>query len=260
MNLIMFNPLTKSVGGEVSINSLLHFEKVTPKKVSDFIFEQLEEAIILKELLGDEQIPSERELAAIFSASRLAVREALAQLEALGLVEKRIGAKGGTFVLPITLNSHQRNKMKISENWDYMRSIFEFRTVIEPEAAFLAAQRITDEELQQLKEYMETSMEPDCSREMFRALDVKIHLGIAKASGNPYLRKAIRQIRTKINPALDLMPFSRVVRSVNNEEHNALFLALSAHDGLKAREMMSYHISKSAEAIYERVFTPNEEI
>lgn len=244
----------------MSANSPWHFEKVTPKKVSDFIFEQLEEAIILKELMSDEQIPSERELSVIFSASRLAVREALAQLEALGLVEKRVGAKGGTFVLPLTLNSHRRNREEIAKNWEVMLKIFEFRAVIEPEAAFLAAERMTDEELKQLQEYIEASMNPDCSREVFRALDVKIHLSIAQASGNPYLGKAIRQIRTKINPALDLMPFSEHVRSVNNQEHEALFLALSSHDGLKSRKLMKQHINMSAEAIYSRVFKKHDDI
>lgn len=40
----------------------LQFEKVNSKKVSDFILEQLEEAIILKELLSEEQLPTERSL------------------------------------------------------------------------------------------------------------------------------------------------------------------------------------------------------
>ncbi|GJM70884.1 hypothetical protein HMSSN036_31000 [Paenibacillus macerans] len=78
----------------MSIQFPLPFEKVSTKKVSEFIKEQLEEAIILKEFMSEDQLPSERELAEIFNASRITVREALAALEAKGLIEKRVGAKG----------------------------------------------------------------------------------------------------------------------------------------------------------------------
>ncbi|MEK4327536.1 FCD domain-containing protein [Paenibacillus sp. FSL R7-0297] len=236
----------------------LQFEKVNSKKVSDFILEQLEEAIILKELLSEEQLPTERELATIFNASRLAVREALGQLEANGLIEKRVGAKGGTFVLPVTMNSHRRTKKEIEREWDKMLKVFEFRMLIEPEAAFLAAGRITPEEVEQLQELLDMSRAEDCPRELFRALDVKFHLNIAKSSNNLYFEKAVRQIRTQINPALDLMPYNHEIRSVNCENHSLLLEAIQARDAGLSKEIMRQHIAKSAEAIYARVFDGGE--
>ncbi|WP_059049377.1 FadR/GntR family transcriptional regulator [Paenibacillus senegalimassiliensis] len=246
--------------GAVSLNLPVQFEKVSSKKISDFIFGQLEEAIILKELKSDEQIPSERDLAVIFGASRLAVREALAQLEELGLVEKRVGAKGGTFILPLTLNSHRRNREELIRNWDALMEVFEYRTIVEPQAAHLAARKITDEELHRLREYIEASTDPACTRETFRALDVQIHLSVAKASGNAYLYRSIRQIRTKINPALDLMPYNETIRSHNNEEHQALYQALSRRDAEASRDIMCRHISQSAEAISSRMFEEQGDI
>lgn len=235
----------------------LHFEKVSSKKVSDFILDQLEEAIILKDLMSEEQLPTERELAEIFDASRLAVREALAQLEAKGLIEKRVGAKGGTFVLPITMNSHRRTREEIKRNWGTMLKIFEFRSVIEPEAAYLAAQRISAEELARLEDYLLQGKDEDCPRELFRALDVKLHMAIAKASGNEHFEKSVRLIRTRINPALDLMPYDREIRKINNETHTLLYEAIRARDAERSRELMRKHIGKSAEAIYARVFGEN---
>ena len=231
------------------------FQQVSPKKVSDFILEQLEEAIILKEFLSEEQLPTERELAAVFNASRLAVREAPSQLEQDGLIEKRLGAKGGTFVLPLTLNSHQRNREEIKRNWDQMLKMFEFRNIIEPEAASLAASRITTEELNQLKGFVEASMEADCTRELFRAMDVKFHLCIAKASGNYYFEKSVRQIRTRINPALDLMPYNEAIKLSSYEKHMVLLDALREGNGKLAKEIMKHHTSHTADAVYLRVFT-----
>ncbi|WP_438348145.1 FadR/GntR family transcriptional regulator [Paenibacillus sp. FA6] len=237
----------------MSIQFPLHFEKVSAKKVSDFIREQLEEAIILKEVLSEEQLPTERELAEIFNASRITVREALSQLEAKGLIEKRVGAKGGTFVLPVTANSHKRTRAEIERDWEHMLKVFEYRTMIEPEGAFLAAERISAGELELLQSYLDKSIEPDCSRELFRALDVKFHLSIAKASCNPYYEAAVRQIRTKINPALDLMPYDEHIRTVNYDVHTEILRALQAHDCYKSREVMKRHIEHSADAIYARL-------
>ncbi|MNW27218.1 Pyruvate dehydrogenase complex repressor [compost metagenome] len=229
------------------------FEKVSSIKVSEFIREQLEEAIILKEIMSEEQLPSERELAEIFNASRITVREALAVLEAKGLIEKRVGAKGGTFVLPITGNAHKRTIAEIKRDWEHMLQVFEYRTIVEPEGAFLAAERITAGELQQLEDYIQQSIEPDCTREWFRALDVKFHLTIAKASGNSYLESAVRQIRTQINPALDLMPYNEQIRSINYGVHSEILEALKAHDPVRSQERMKNHIKFSAEAIYARL-------
>jgi len=237
----------------------VHLEQVNAKKVSDFILEQLEEAILLKELMSEQQLPTERELASIFNASRLAVREALGQLEEKGLIEKRVGAKGGTFVLPITMNSHLRNRQELADNWEEMLRLFEYRLVIEPEAAALAAQRITNEELAELQSYLELSRVATCPRELFRALDVKFHLKIAQASGNRHFEQAVRKIRTRINPALDLMPYNDQVRQVNNEKHASLFEALKARDHELSRAMMRQHIGGSADAIHSRVFSPPTE-
>lgn len=236
----------------------VRLEQVNAKKVSDFILEQLEEAIILKELLSEQQLPTERELASIFNASRLAVREALSQLEDKGLIEKRVGAKGGTFVLPVTMNSHLRNRKELEDNWEDMLRLFEYRLTIEPEAAALAAERITNEQLEELHSYLELSRVVTCPRELFRALDVKFHLKIAQASGNRYYEQAVRRIRTRINPALDLMPYNEQIRRTNNERHTALFEALKARDRNQSRDVMRQHIDGSADAIYARVFRPRD--
>lgn len=231
----------------------VQFEQVKAKKVSDFIFDQLEEAIILKDLLPEEQLPTERELAIIFNASRLAVREALEQLEEQGLIEKRVGAKGGTFVLPVTLHASQRKREELRKEWAEIETLLEYRAVIEPEGAYLCAERISSDELDTLYSYVKASMEPDCSRELFRALDVKLHLLIARASGNVYIEKAVRQIRTRINLALDIMEFNPQIRSTSYEKHMQLLEAISRRDAQQAKQMMAQHIKETRTALFSRI-------
>lgn len=237
----------------MSIHFSIDLKQVSAKKISDFVYEQLEEAIILKEIMPDQQLPTERELAGIFHASRMVVREALGRLEDAGLIIKKVGAKGGTFVQSITLNSHLRSPEDIKNKGVNLKELFEFRLLIEPEAAALAARCITDEQLEQLEDYLEISRDEQISRELFRALDVKFHLDIAKASGNSYLEKAIRMIRTQINPALDFMPFNDEIRKVNLDKHNQLIIALRQHNEEAAKQLMKEHIRSSATAIFEKI-------
>jgi DNA-binding FadR family transcriptional regulator len=230
------------------------FKQVIPKKVSDFILEQLEEAIILKEVLPEEQLPPERELATMFKVSRLAVREAIAELEAIGLIERRLGAKGGTFVLPLTANAHQRTREEIKQNWDQVKDMLEFRSIIEPEAARLAAERITSQQLEQLGDYVRRSKEEGCTREKFRALDVRFHLAIASASGNSYIQNAVRRIRTRINPILDLMPYGPEIKRSTIEMHTMLHDVLASRDGDQASLVMKQHIGDTLHAVHSIVF------
>jgi DNA-binding FadR family transcriptional regulator len=217
------------------------FRHVSSKHISDFVLEQLEEAIFLKEILPDEQLPPERELAQMFNASRMVVREAIAELEKRGLVEKRLGAKGGTFVLPIAHKALEYAKEQIVEQKEQLKELLEFRSIIEPEAAGLAAVKITDEELGSLRKILDTSIQ-DCTREQYRSLDVKFHLLIAHASRNSFIENAVRQIRKKINLGLDLLPFDDQIKATSNRVHEQLYDALVRRDKDRARELMRQHI------------------
>lgn len=232
----------------------LELKKVSAKKISDFIFEQLEEAIILKELLPEWQLPTEHELAKRFDASRMAVREALARLEKQDLIIKKVGAKGGTFVQPVTLNTHLRSPEDIRLKWPALSEVFEYRELIEPEAAFLAAKRLKPEEIEQLEELIIKGEDPDISRESFRALDVRFHLLIAKGSGNRYIEQAVRKIRTEINPTLDLIPYDDYTKKSNLHMHKQLLTALKAQNEHLARKLMDEHIKRSLSRIYEKLW------
>jgi len=233
----------------------MELRKVHAIKISDIIFEQLKEAIILKELLPEQQLPPENELAKIFETSRMTVRQALARLKEQGFIVQKVGTKGGTFVQPVTLYSHMRSPEELRQKWPKLREVFEYRALIEPEAAAYAAKRMTDVELACLHDVIVRSEEPDLPRELFRAYDVKIHLAIARGAGNSYIEQAVRKIRTEINPALDLMPYDEETRQRNSETHRKLYDALVKRDPVLAKELMQEHIVSAAQRIYEKLFS-----
>ena len=64
-------------------------------RVSDEVFEQLKQSILLGQFKAGERLPAERDLAEEFQVSRVAIREALRNLENSGFINTRQGATGG---------------------------------------------------------------------------------------------------------------------------------------------------------------------
>src|SRR5881394_1632759 len=74
------------------------FAPITVARASSSIADQIRSAILSGRLEQGERLPPERELAEQFGVSRVTVRDALRGLEAMGLIEVRVGARGGAFV------------------------------------------------------------------------------------------------------------------------------------------------------------------
>ncbi len=73
------------------------FVKARRVRSFDDVVDQVRTAIIDGSILAGERLPSERQLAEQFGVSRATLREALRALEAVGLIEIRLGAHGGAF-------------------------------------------------------------------------------------------------------------------------------------------------------------------
>src|SRR5947207_259362 len=74
------------------------FSRVTVARASSSIADQIRAAIVGGQLKEGARLPPERELAEQFGVSRVTVRDALRALEAMGLIEVRVGARGGAFI------------------------------------------------------------------------------------------------------------------------------------------------------------------
>lgn len=74
------------------------FKKVVLSRKSDYIGEQIYEALLRGDLKPEQRLSSESELADTFGVSKLTVREAVRSLEQMGIVEVRKGGSGGLFI------------------------------------------------------------------------------------------------------------------------------------------------------------------
>src|ERR1700680_2766218 len=114
---------------------------IRPEKLGDAIAEHLEKLILEGVLRPGEKLAAERDLALKLDVSRPSLREALDKLQSKGLIETtKAGTVVAQFLAPLSRPLAELFADKPRVTADY----FEYRRIIEGQAAALAATRATD--------------------------------------------------------------------------------------------------------------------
>lgn len=132
------------------------------------------------------KLPNEIDLAASFNVSRNIMRESMKILENFGILESKAGI--GTFVSETALSSiHNMRFFDNLKNNSSIENILETRLIIEPELAYYATLRSTEEDLTLLKEIFERNEELHKENQFTKKDDFNFHMFIAKCSQNVIL-------------------------------------------------------------------------
>ena len=164
----------------------------TSKKFSLFahVVEELGSSIVRGDIKPDDPFPSEAELGARFKASRSVIREAVKSLAAKGLLESR--TRYGIRVLP-PLHWNLLDVSVLSWRFTSMphelffEELFEIRSMIEPRAAALAAERATDREIEAIEEALQAMSGAVTEGDEAIEADLAFHRAILAAAHNPLL-------------------------------------------------------------------------
>ncbi|OCW59494.1 FadR/GntR family transcriptional regulator [Hoeflea olei] len=194
---------------------------------------------------GD-KAPSERELAEHFAVSRGQVRESLAILEALQLIERR--AKSGIY---LTMDSAGLSSMALLARAGVQlmpRQIFEaveLRKIHEIKAAELAAQRATDDNLDRLRDILARSEKQIADGLGLHRLDGEFHLEIVRATQNEMFYKICSSFYAASEQRLPIY-FGKVERNIkSHNEHMQIFDALYRRDSILAQALMNTHLGRA---------------
>ena len=214
------------------------FQTLQSEKLGEQISRQLIQNIIAGNYQPGEKLPPERELSAIFDVSRVVVREALGALQAWGIISVRHGR--GTTVNPIDeWNTLDPQVLLLLHGDEVIAQLMETRRIIEPELAALAAERITNIELDGLrilKDLPETdSMEEHVER------DITFHLQIAKATHNPVLLMVLTSTSELLREGRRRIFMVPGELAKARHWHQAIFEAIEQRDPVAAREAMANH-------------------
>lgn len=170
------------------------YTPIQSSKVFEQIAEQIESRILSGELRSGDRLPTERELAEQFHASRTAVREAMKSLAQKGLVNMRPGR--GTIVIDGTTQAVRHSldlMMKFGQAGD-STNLVEVRGIFEPEIAALAAARATDEEIAAMREAVAIMDANLRNADLYIRADNDFHQALAKATQNSLILTLVNSI------------------------------------------------------------------
>jgi GntR family transcriptional regulator, transcriptional repressor for pyruvate dehydrogenase complex len=217
-------------------------EPVKLRSGGEHVADRLVTAIALGEFVPGQRLPSERELGTMLGVSRTTVREAIQRLAALGYVVVRRGRTGGAFVLEgMGPEANEMIRRTLLPEWSNFEGLLDFRQLIEPLIARTAAERIADENEQEIRDALARYLDAGDDREASRAADQAVHAAIAKATRNPYLASLSAQIRRQISLGFGAEPYSRDIRARAVKDHTALAEAIVAGRALAAAKIAERH-------------------
>ncbi len=223
---------------------------MTPRRVSDEIAHRLRDLILKGEIARGDRLPSERELGRRFEAGRPAVREALRELQAQGLVTIGRGCQGtrvvagneGADFRPLPVLSFQRE----ADAQAAVIHLMEVRTAIETETAALAARRADQHGLKELAEATLSADRLDAGG------DSMFHRTLALVAGNPLMERAADDLLAHLH-ALRGPELAGLYEQPHNAmvagQHEAVLDAVRGGDEEGARRAMRAHLSYVARVL-----------
>jgi len=211
--------------------------------VADRVFDQLRRAIVEGEIPAGSKL-SEPVLAERFSVSRGPLREAMRRLESTNLLERR--ANVGARVVALSNET--------------LLELYQVREALEGMAARLAAEQMSDEAIEDLKDLMDDHRR-DVARDYWQTYfqqegDPDFHYRIVIGSGNR------RLIRILCDDLYHLARMYRCQFGMKSErardalkEHALIVDAIAERDGELAELLMRRHVRASRRSVEQRLQT-----
>lgn len=210
--------------------------RVRIPKASDVIISDIRERILFHRLPVGTRLPNESELTEQYGLGRVTVREALRVLERDGLVEIRRGPTGGIFV----------RHTDISQVSDAMAMLFrfsdttlgeasEFRALLEPRVAHLAALNADDEQLGEIARIAEGESDP--------VRLAGFHALLSAACGNKVFEMTLKALHDSAAGHYRYDVIEGELPDGGVHDHVGIAKAIVARDAHGAEEAMRQHLA-----------------
>jgi DNA-binding FadR family transcriptional regulator len=202
---------------------------------------------------GDLLVP-EREMLEKYQTGRGTLREALRLLEVQGVISLRPGPRGGP-VLRTPDGSHLASTFVLLmqlQGAPY-RTIVEVRTALEPMISSLAAQRMSEESLNELHDTIDRMHRYIDEQDPFFEANKRFHDVIARGSGNALFAYMVDSLLGIMDGTALGVAYPSVHREAIVRSHEEIFEALKSRDATASEARMREHI-ESYERYAERKF------
>ena len=224
---------------------MLHGTNALSVRIAD----ELADRIASGEFLPGDKLPNEPELSKKMQVSRTTLREALRILSTRGLVEVRRGV--GTFVTESRSVHADYDVLKIQNTNVSTKDLYEMRLMFEPQAAYYACLRASNDELSEIFRYCELN------EQMIRSADPqwdeteqKFHNSIASATHNPFITALLPIFNRAIHHGILLANEAPEVAEMTLYDHRVLTQYLKERNPEGAKTAMQLHIINTMRAFH----------
>ncbi|MCF8110108.1 MAG: FadR family transcriptional regulator [Desulfobacteraceae bacterium] len=230
------------------------FERVKTKKKSHIAAEKLIEVIKNEGLKPGEKLPPERIIAEEMGLSRNTIREAIAALQVIGILETR-HSQGNFIINPVNQNNFETLIALVFKNDEDPFSLIDARIAFEPGAAALSIQICTDKDIKELENHFErirqALIEDDI--DTYRSEDQLLHLAIAQSTRNMHIINTISSLVHAMNQPLfrsmkKSLPDIKL-RDSRIKEHENIISAIKSRKEDQAFDTLKSHLIRSRERL-----------
>jgi len=227
------------------------FRPVSVGRISEIIVEQIRELMRQGQLKPGDRLPPERDLCERFGVSRVTVREALRMLESSGLVQIRVGARGGAFV---TAPSSDRVGEGLTDMLTLSAisaaDVTEIRLILEMGIVPLVCERATEQDIADLEEICERSEAALRSGEYSMEYSLEFHTRVARATHNPAVVMLVESFRGPIHMSLEqAREVAPEMGGLGTREHERFIEAVRRRDPDAATQIMREHLERTARRV-----------
>jgi GntR family transcriptional repressor for pyruvate dehydrogenase complex len=195
---------------------------------------------------GD-RLPSECELAERFSVGRRALREALAKLENMRLIERR--KNSGVF---LTRSPHMTSletlvlysDLGLPQDKRVNAECVKVRRIIEVQAIRLACERRSEEDITKLKQTNSAFSETSAGPLITSALDYEFHIDIFRATRNAVLLRLVTPFYMISRTRRELFSAEPARCRASHKQHVGMVRAIQERDADRAEALMVKHIGR----------------
>lgn len=237
-------------GGDTDIDAVASL--LTPRQALPMgraLADRIVTAIAVGEFQPGQRLPPERDLAARLGLGRSTVRDALAQVARLGMLDIRRGRTGGAYVTNAwTADVASSVRATLQPQWIEMEAAFDMRRLIESLVAATAAERHDDDDRREILSALEDyESAPDLSAA--QRADLRLHHAIARAAKNPRLIRLRDDLLAEVSIGFSVEPFTPALYAEALPEHRALAEAVVDGEPALAARIGSEHFGGTEDAL-----------
>lgn len=223
-------------------------QKIKPTSLRTQIYLKLKALIEQDNWEIGDKLPSEKNLCEQYQVSRVTIRSAIQQLEAVGLVQTHQGGRTVVMRTQVRGAVASLNPLKASFLQSDIIKVLEYRMVVEKGTIGLAVQHLTDEDLIALEEIFNSMIVHHDDIDKFSKADYLFHRKIAESSKNPILVLANQSIEEVLSSTMHSI-VSILGCAIGIRYHRLLLANLRKRDKLACEQLMEEHIQATIDGV-----------